>query len=325
MKLSSIDNLNFKGYDALPLKRLYTNDFQIDEFKFELGEIARKENINLDCDFDFAPWVQDHLTIIKKGENIEGVASKYVSKIYLDDLEKHYSIKTENYDDRIAGGNIYLGKKENGENWAIVGSSNVKTLCDFKKIYDLYNVKMENVTIVPQVNFHIDMFLRPIGYPNVLVNDPKLVEKNIKKLNGTIAQKKQLLNDLKVYNEELLSEYKGTYEDTINALCKKGFNPIPIAGVYAGAINFMNALVNKHSDNKITYITNSTYTENPFTSQIEKVFEKELRNKVENIDDVHFLAGNIGYDTNSAMDNLKCYHGGAHCMFAEEPDFDIWG
>ena len=89
----------------------------------------------------------------------------------------------------------------------------------------------------------------------------------------------------------------------------------------------MNAIVNKHEDGTISYITNSTECENEFISNIQKAFEEELREKAPNIDKVYFVCGNkdyITYDSNYIMDDLGIRNGGIHCMTLEEPNFSTW-
>ena len=62
-------------------------------------------------------------------------------------------------------------------------------------------------------------------------------------------------------------------ETTIKELESYGFKPIRVGGVYAsGEVNFLNAIVNKHEDGTISYITNSSNCNKAGYSKLEKIF-----------------------------------------------------
>jgi hypothetical protein len=118
-----------------------------------------------------------------------------------------------------------------------------------------------------------------------------------------------------------------SHKSAITALENAGFVPIEIAGVFGSGINFMNAIVNQHPDGKISYITNVSECETSFVSKLQVEFEKELRQKVPNIDKVHFVKGkddSVGFMHNHLTYALDVKGGGIHCMTMEEPDFEAW-
>ena len=95
-----------------------------------------------------------------------------------------------------------------------------------------------------------------------------------------------------------------------------------------------------NNKNGISFITNSTKGSYPELEYLEKIFEQDLKERVKNVTDVHFVSGGIrtnkeknspspepAYDNrlkdrNVIMDILANDHGGIHCMTAEIPDFE---
>ena len=66
MKINSIQNYNFKGYDAVPLNAIHIQDKAAGAFFWELEEIAKKEGFEVKYDNDLVKWSQDHKTIIER-------------------------------------------------------------------------------------------------------------------------------------------------------------------------------------------------------------------------------------------------------------------
>ena len=201
---------------------------------------------------------------------------------------------------------------------------------DTKKGYSLsdlsslYDVKPQNIHFISQPDFHLDMALRPIGYPYILVNDDSLALKNAK-------DDKLLQLEIKTRHDEFKEKTKIDPKKFVspNEVCKElrkiGFVPIKIAGAYSSGINYMNAIVNKHSDGTITYITNSA--KGSGYDYLDEVFERELRAKVPNIRNVYFISGNKDPESIYASPIIEHLHrlsGGLHCMTLEEPDFERW-
>ena len=154
----------------------------------------------------------------------------------MNQLDCEFNISSEEYG-YLTGGNTFIGKYPDGEKWMLIGEDEKKYCSDINEISKKYNINTKNIHFLPQQDFHLDMYLRPISYPYILVNDPKLVEENIK-------------THFKEKDEEYLSSFRHfcftklsycTSDETIEKLKSLGFVPIPIAGVYNEEINFMNA------------------------------------------------------------------------------------
>ena len=347
MKISNISKPNFKGYDAAPIKNLYLSVLEAEDEKDlfnDIENVAKRENIGIwtitgDRLFKGREpetwvgrypadiWTQDRIffTEAKDGTKVHpahgllGIHSG-VSK----DFEVKNGIKTSDINFDTECGNFFVGKKENGEKYVLAGASSYQ---DAKKISEIQNIKPENVHIIPQAAFHIDMVVRPIGFPYILVHDEDLALENVDKLNTTNETKERLKKEIRKDRENILRgrEYVSGKE-LAKELEAQGFKPILIGGLYGVNVNFINALVHKRNDGKLVYITNGSENLSKEKTQLQKTFEQDLKTKVPNIAKVDFILGEKAKDTGNNVigDLLMFYQGGVHCLMAEEPDFEKW-
>lgn len=222
MKIS--DNITstqvFKGYDAVPLKALHISSYW-GKIGDELKDVANKENFELkksDCN---ETHNQDSKVIINSNGNVRLIYQQnpQIAKMFKPMVEAQYHMPVDFFDmfdfskSFIQGGNFFLGKKPTGEKWMLIGSSELMFPMSIKSISRLYDVKEENIFLIDQQDYHLDLSIRPIGYPYVLINEPHTASKNKK------AQKE---------NNIQISAYKRALKQLKNA----GFYPIPIKGVY---------------------------------------------------------------------------------------------
>ncbi len=329
MKLG-VQSLNFKGYDAAPLKRIYLEEAFCDSFVDEMKQIASKEGFEIKTAYDDDQWIQDDKTIIEKEGRPYLIANNEVSDYFMDEFKKE-GIEGSKTCAFLSGGDTFIGKYPNGEKWILTGA-----MPPFKSfansVSQTYGIDKKNIYTLPKQNYHLDTFVRPVGYPYVLVNDFSLVDKNIDKLNNYSDEFEEFKLKYETFKSDL--QKKG-YMTDVNYICKTlenlGFVPIKIAGVYGAEINFMNAIVNKHSDNTLSYITNSSISPaNKFYSKAQYIFEEELKQKVPEISKTYFVKGKEKESAslsaqyyNYMMRTLKHQGGGIHCMSLEEPNFEI--
>ena len=316
------NNYSFKGYDALPLKAIHIQDRVADSFFWELEEIGKKEDFEVRYSRDIIKWTQDHKTIIEKKGQPFMLASYRSGDSFFEDLRKKYNISGRNSANYVTGGNCFIGKNHRGEKWMLVGREEFLTETERKEVGKEYGIKPKNIIEIPQHDFHLDMFMRPIGYPFILVNNPKLVKEKLRELN-TNGEFDDLEKAHKEYEKERAQEYE-EQKKVITKLKKMGFYPIEIAGVYGSGINFMNAIVNQHPNGSISYITNGTDSLDGRTKIFQDIFEQDLKELTVGIDKVYFVNGVVNKDDNFLMKQIKHAHGGLHCMSAEEPNFDMW-
>ena len=323
-------NISFKGYDAAPLKSIFIEKSTCFPIKQEMKRVANSEGFSLRLATDCLKWAQDDKTIIERNKSPHLVGNVRVDKGFMADLQRNYGITSSYAKTFVTGGNSFIGKYPDGKKWLLIGDDEIhknKTKTDISKEY---GVDEKDIFTIPQQYYHLDMFMRPIGFPYVLVDNPQLVKKKITQMPFTRSPYEhiQLKNNFEDFERHRKMSGYSSCEETVEALKKAGFKPIEVAGVFGNGINFMNAIVNKHQDGTISYITNSTTCDSPFISQIQDDFEKELRQKVPNVRDIYFISGEDevdSYNKNYMMNNLQSRGGGIHCMSLEEPNFEIWG
>lgn len=366
----SINNVSFKGYDAIKLKGLYMQGF-INEHDLaicrQIKKIAEKEHLDFFINQNnkgikryieagltsdkplLRVWGQDRKAFLKNGTNYTIMCPRDETLIDLPEELSAFEMKQRNILPR--GGNYYIGYKPTGEKWMIINGEYVteyreqhyypEKIC-LENIKDVYGIERENTCVTDYLCYDLDMLIRPIGYPYVLVNHDEETFKNIEKLRTKFPQSNEIYKKLIDFQKHICLTKKS------NKLCDClkdfGFIPIKIGGFYSEDINFLNSIAFKNGNNRISLISNSTQHSCPELEYLEELFEKDLREKVAGIENVYFVSGGkktvetFGKDDwirthnfpayrfneyhNVIMDWLGEHHGGIHCMTAEIPDFD---
>lgn len=374
MIINSVSNTQFKGYDAIPLKALYMQGLklrgEINIFR-EMKGVAQKEGLDIFLNQDgfklvdnpsvdsrfgqhMSIWGQDNKAFIinKKGKAVLWSSKDpSITSAGWSPLEE-FRIDEKKYLPR--GGNYFIGYKPNGEKWLLINGyalqekGNAERFQDLPPeeiLYDLFDVKPENVYKLNHISDDLDEFVRPIGFPYVLVNDYSLSLENVEKIKNKFPKSCDIYFELKNYitnrmkDEKSIQDFTDT-ENICKTLSEYGFKPIRIGGRYAPDINYMNAIAFVNNKNGLSYITNSTKKSYQELLYLEKIFEENLRSKVPNITDTYFISGGkrldseknsdssyalygIGFkNRNVIMDILANRLGGIHCMTAEVPDFE---
>lgn len=267
----------------------------------------------------------------------------------------------------LEGGNCYILKNNNGEKLALIGKTDrlrtAKKIAieeigedagrydklenvynhenlDFKNKQTKYedkatiqiahdlNIKPENVHFISQPAFHIDMAVRPLNYPYVLINDFNCAKKLLEKAKNETSDP-----DIKKQIEEVISNTEYTKKiidpkyanmDTIaNELTEQGFKVIRAPGILNyGETNFMNAIVQERTNGDLVYITNKS-PDIPGIN-LNELFEKVLKENVPQIKKVYFVSGQKYGNNNYISYTLDKKSGGIHCMVCEHPDFSRW-
>lgn len=337
----------------------------------EMAEIAKKENIplyvnnygkiirdavqSLPCLYDsFCVWAQDTKNFLCNGGIKNLLCSSREAILKKDNLGELSDYEVRFRKNLPRGGNFYIGYKPDGEKWMILsakttmkdirsiykgdydentrlrGLHNTRELVTLGQIADVFGVKIENICLVNTSYEDLDMLVRPIGYPYVLVNDCDSTVKNMMKLKSKNADNNKQFDIFEMYDK--CYKYDYVSKELADLLEKAGFIPVKIGGAYSNDVNFLNALAFRTENGGISYITNSTRDSSPEFEYLEKLFEEDLRSKVDNIENVYFVSGGNarenGFpdadkpDINSMMYWLGGNRGGIHCMTAEIPDFD---
>lgn len=394
MKLNFPQIQNFSGHAAGKIKALYmqnacTNS-QLPIYN-EMRRIGQKEGFDVFihgdrnlineeltkrdmCGF-WSVWSQDNKIITKKGEKDFIISPESADRDEHNEVAQLVSLsgKEGKYSGVVFdGGNIYLGKKDNGEKYLItsdwtVGRSTAYQYLKSKNLPNLsrysltkflnehqwlskngevlasedecmehleywhsrainaicedFGIMPKNLILIPEADYHIDLAIRPLNYPYVLVNDDSEVKRFLSELRE--KYKSDPISKRKITEiEKQIKELNKKYPDGGNIcaiLEKSGFIPIKIAGGFGrGPINYMNAIVQEASDG-LVYITNSSKSSIGLYCDMEEKFKQELLQKCPQIKRAYFVAGDmVDENTNIMMDYLKKYLGGIHCLCCEE-------
>lgn len=242
---------------------------------------------------------------------------------------------------KIQGGNSFTGKKNNGEHYILIGDNSIiaNELGSAKFIQKWENadveqkrvlsqkareqlaqetgIKASNIYFAPQsktnkmgaVDFHIDMVVRPLEYPYILVNDPKLVISEYKKRVTNAEQSEFILENLEREQNNFVI---APAEKLVQELSEQGFKPIRVPGVFwRKTTNFMNSIVHKRQDGGLVYITNHSYAYDDM--DYNKIFRDYIKKNVPEIKKIFFVKNHL----------LEEGTGGIHCMTMEEPVMDF--
>lgn len=299
-------------------------------------------------------WGQDYKAFVlnRKGKTI--LCNLKESPYDSDVLNQFYDYRIDERKYMPRGGNYYLGYKPNGDKWLLINEISIYSKDCFENhgnlptkehLLELFDVKPENLFILLDPNNDLDEIIRPVGYPYILVNDYKLALKNLEKMKAKFPDCDEIYQYIKNFLTEKIKITETTNKEIstdqiCDTLTEQGFKPIRIAGRYGDGINYMNSLAFFNNKNGVSFITNSTKGSYPELEYLEKIFEQDLRERVKNVTEVHFVSGGIRTnkeknapspypeydnrlkDRNVIMDILANDLGGIHCMTAEIPDFE---
>ena len=329
--------LAFKGWAAAPIKEIYVqlaSHKDYTPFLFELNKkckqyfkIVVQSTDNLIYDMrKLKPnkkgcieggtgdiWSQDNKIFFENGDL--GIFPESNDPEIAENLAKKLKIKSQIMNLQTQGGNYYLGKKTNGENFALVGIDALDGLTK-ETAADALHVDVKNLHVISQPSFHIDVVVRPLTYPYVLVGDPNLTAK--------LAREGHNEEQCKSFNKRLFTSKENLYattDDTVKELENQGFKAIRVPGLIAGysGLNFMNAIVHQKPNGKLIYITNKTSIGENIGIDFGGIFEKYLKSKCPEIEKIIYIDGK-GF-VQKALTKIL---GGTHCMTCEKPDFEKW-
>ena len=86
--------INFTGYQAVPIKNIYLESKYCDPFVCELEDIAQKEGFGVKLTRDNDRWLQDKKTIIERNGLPYCISASSVSDNFFSEMNK-YGIKGE--------------------------------------------------------------------------------------------------------------------------------------------------------------------------------------------------------------------------------------
>lgn len=255
---------NFAGYDARSLKGVLVTDKRCAKALSQIGKninlevvlpnIAsksiRKDLYNL-TEANKLLWAQDYLTILPQRAILYDDTREYSKRVLratAEGFQKMFGIKALKSEPHLRGGNFFVCNVDDKKKLLVGANRLIYSEELFKKIFDV-----DEVHPIPVVDWHLDLFIRPLDNGKVLVadgNETKLyLEKGIEKLKNYIAQEDVSESDKKeaeavmeqlglaIQKWEITEEFapykpKETMSKIIGALENAGFNPIRVPGAY---------------------------------------------------------------------------------------------
>lgn len=332
---------NFKGYFACPIKEVHfqTSSFMNPKGVYEELSKTCLKYFNIlvqDSDGIKEPrdlvykkflwrrnnvknplsnvWGQDNKVFLSETEL--GVFRGHMANRIADKFAQHLRLDVVDINSPIIGGNCFLGLKTNGKKFALLGEDALY-LTTKHKISEQLNIHLKNIFTIPQPDFHLDMAIRPLNYPYVLVGDPELSLDLLKQSSNMSPRKIKKVSES--MDMRLAKNRENNYcnvETTINNLEQNGFVPIRVPGLGGKSeLNYMNAIVHQDDDGKLVYITNKSTSH----LELEQIFKQYLKDHVPQVKEVVFIEAD-DYLSRS----LKTLRGGLHCLVSERPDFEKW-
>lgn len=294
----------------------------------------------------------------------QGVVNNKNEQRYADELGQSMGLPVRPIRSYIEGGNLFLGTRLDGSPYGLVGHDSVeitalllagghdKTPADevdqlienhyqqaLQVIAEDLNLDPANLGVIHQPDFHLDMRIRPLKYPFVLLHDDSeaipFLDRVLAsgRLKGDAHSRVAMLRaDTRQTQRDL--KQKGYYADTRQTeaeLKALGFEPIRVPAVFGKKkgrlVNYMNALVHENPAKQgLVYATGSCSL-----PEINKAFAEALRQTLppDTIRRIEFIAGSYvkasdtdadDYGpTNHLESELTQNEGGLHCQCLEIP------
>ncbi len=288
---------------------------------------------------------------ISEPETTHNNLAKTRSELINEFQQKKLQLKDMQKTIHIAGGNMFIVKNKNKEDELLIGEDELKNY-SIEEIKSMYCV--ENITVLPQMDYHLDMFIRPLDNGKILLTDDNLTlnvlnegfQKLIKYISRLPAQEQKDYKEIFVKLGSKIQNFKRIMDlnknpstsEIAEILEKKGYEIIRVPGriysIYQNKeneiflkhhCNYINANVFKNKENQLVYITNKSNIDNDFgiTPEIAKKinfsFEKNFVDTISKyIDKEHFYFIK-GEDNFVAEKMLYEYTGGIHCTCVEIP------
>ena len=411
MKIQTITDTNFKGYDARALKGFLMSS-NCQNIALEMMNIGKKEGFKIYTvknnklveelpkysENTAGLWAQDLWSIVKNKllsleydknfyaiKNALGLKMDFTEKIchetdkikelnqniwdIFDELgkskrtrERSISDVTKDFEEKkiqllkqqkeahIPGGNMFIVNGEKGDE-LLIGENELEKF-SLDEIEAMFGCK--KITVLPQMDYHLDLFIRPLDKRRILVADDKktlevlktALDKLKKYMHSAPTKEKKKLECIYENLSNKITSFEKTFssnglpncEEITNILSKAGYKPIKIPGrVYditkdidniqsiRHFCNYINANALKNKKDEIVYITNKSNIDSELglTPEIcskigfsfEDAFIKSISRFVKP-NKIYFIKGN---DDFVAKEMLTIYQGGIHCTCTEIP------
>lgn len=279
----------------------------------------------------------------KEEKHQMGMSSQFSDSISYSSTSIHINNRAQRiqhlHNSHIAGGNIFIIKNDERE-CAFIGDFELEKY-NIEDIQKMYNVN--DVIVLPQMDYHLDLFIRPLNNGRVLLADDNMtlavLKKSLNKIpkdNNTYTLLKNFICSFQLSMENNMNPDTDEIEEILQ---NKGFQAIRVpARIYkiensnqdfcllSHFTNYINANVLPNKNGDLVYITNKSNldTLSDLSPLIMKTvvpdFEKSFVDAVSNYikpEHIYFVSGDDGFISRTL---LPGYQGGIHCMCAEVPD-----
>lgn len=267
MEINSYNKLAFTGYDARALKGVFVTDkisgeqlsktlkdLNVDVYIPQITSKSIKKEYHALKESKQTLWAQDYLTILKNKVVLFDNSREHLQRVLRacsDGLTKTLKLplKAQKMDPHLRGGNYFICDVQ-GKSKLLIGENKKSFLPDkyLKAFHD-----SEEICPIPILDYHIDLFVRPLNNGNILVTDNELTVKSLTKLksdyekyivehniNGEEKETyKKIIEqiDLHLQKFEITEEFdqytpRKTTEKLVTTLQEYGFNPIRVPGSY---------------------------------------------------------------------------------------------
>lgn len=362
MRINTSSNIKFQGYDARPLKGFFMGASDRGIVR-EMQKIGQKEDFKIfskikakhiycgetvpeliPYDNAQAIWAQDVWTFCKN----KLYTAQKIEKVR--EICDFFKIKNIDSKKHVAGGNMFFIKNGKQDD-LLVGQKELEKL-SVPELKEKYNV--EKVHVIPQMDYHLDLFIRPLDKKRILVADDFLTLETLagglKNLVNFIASRP--VGERKKYKNMFLqfgSRVKN-FQNIINMnprcqvdeICEilevNGYKPIRVPGriydIYESTqaepflshhCNYINANALINNNKELVYITNKSNIDKTLgltqkmSEKINFSFEKSFLKSISPYIDpehIYFVKGDNNFVANEM---LTTYQGGIHCTCSEVP------
>ena len=279
-----------------------------------------------------------------------------VSSLYTNDPEGfqdlYLQLSSIRHKTHIPGGNMYLVKLSENNDGIIIGESELEKY-PADEIMTMYGAS--KITVLPQMDYHIDLFIRPLNNKQILLADDNMTLDVMNKMLEKISGCKKNAPLIKRLRYKIIEgNLKRKIFDQKSAMAKNklpntkqvesileasGYKVIRVPGrIYDckteiggdltlhHSCNYINAHVLLNENGEEVYITNKSNFDkdiglsDKIAEEINCSFEKEFINSVSSYikpEHIYFIEGEGGFVPNRM---LPTYLGGIHCAAAEIPE-----
>lgn len=344
------------AFENSPKTEMLKNFFNLKNNKFQ--EFIH-EMMNVKDQHEYVDLLYN-LPIVKKNgkEYVEIPTSKgfeyFDRKIHDTELAKNKKLLQDILSKtHIKGGNYFITKNKQGEDELLIGQNELKKF-SIEELQQIFKIK--NIHPIPQADFHIDLFLRPLKDKKVLIDDDNTMLETLFKgfeniQNAAFKANEEEREKFKIPFVKTATYFKqfkkilsinpyANMKEVENSLIKAGYEPIKVPSrlfeIYGDKNgdknsyllkqlqNYMNANVLINDKNEVVYITNKSHLDESLglTDEIKEKtgfsLEQAFLDKIKPyIDKVYFVSG----ENNAIEKQLFAeQYGGIHCMCMEIPE-----